>query len=233
MAVARINSWSALTTGSDPTGTVTVGAGANRMLVMYLLVEYSSDFTVSTFTVGGQAASYTDSVHIDDGTADQIIKVFIWNQAALVAMTGTSISYTDDGTMTKGSWAYATFKTVTQAAPTIVKDAQTGVDTLTLTTTSTSSDFLVGAITDKSANRAPLTYDTMTEQLAYSAANVSHGIADGLGGDASSAMKNDLVATSTMAAMVVILTEISSVSGDGRQNFIGGMTANLLGGMSG
>jgi len=77
-----------------------------------------------------------------------------------------------------------------------------------------------------------LTYDTMTEQVSYNVTNVSHGIADGLGGDSSSAMKNDLVATSTMSAMVVILAGITTgTTIPTRQTFNGGMTV-LSGGLT-
>lgn len=203
---SRIGSWSALTHGSDPTGSLTIGTGLSRMFVLTWQIERAAPIAV-TITVGGQPPSHTFEYDLD-AAVDEQIKIFLWNEAAITAMSGTAVSYSDDSTSSaRLSWAYATYQNVMQTTP--AQDATGNVSTtsLSLTTTSTANDMIVACVGDSAINRVPFDYDTLTEQLVYSASNVAHGIADGAGGDATTVLSNDTIAASEMVGMTVVLAD--------------------------
>ena len=223
MAVSRVGSWEAMDDGQtfsmggtdvDPdnwTGTLSVGAGSNRMLVFILMTEDSSRVTPSSFTIGGQAYSYSGSMY-QDASPDNTINVHIWNEAAIDSMSGTAIVYYDDGNVNnKCAWAFATYKDVKQASPTITTNYVTGGKTFDLTTTSTSNDMIVAAMIDKSANRHPFDTDSLTEQIEEHSAQMAISIADGAGGDNTTTVVNDDFANSNLGGLAVVLLATTPV----------------------
>lgn len=210
MAVSRVGSWAAMVDGSDPTGSLTVGSGSNRMFVSYILTEQGSQRTISTYTVGGQAASYTAEIFLEAGADDQEINVFIWNEIAVAAMSGSTVSYTDGTGPSKLSWTYATYKDVKQASPTITTDGSTDATQLSITSTSVAADMILAGFSSHANVRAPFDYDTLTEQADFSVANHATGVADGSGGDSSTLLKTDEVANSDIVGLIVVLTVATS-----------------------
>ena len=219
MALSRVGSWLAFTDGTnvydgsdvDPAGSVTIGAGSNRMIVFLVWCELGSQLTVSAFTIGGQAASYTGYMY-QNASPDLNILAFVWNESAIGSMSGSTISYTDDQSSNKMGWSYATFQDVKQASPTITStNTGTTATEVDVTTTSTSSDIIIAAAIDKSNNRAPFDYDTLTERVAWNASQFSIGAADGAGGDGTTKIKNDEVANSNLAALCMVLLPATAV----------------------
>ena len=244
MAVAVNNAWQTITAGTsgssgEPSGTVTISAGSDRMLVFGQIINQSGQLTISTLTVGGQAASYTRDYFVDNGTNDLQLQMHIWNEAAIAAMSGTTISYTDDDTYpAPAGWSFGGWENVKQEDPftaTVPVDEDNDLDgqTLNLTTTSTANDYIILLGVDSSANRAPLTADTLTRQQEYSVSNVAMAFFDGAGGDGTTTFSNDAVANSDIAAMSIVLVDVAASSGHNVPNSMGGMTMNMSGGMSG
>lgn len=204
--VSRAGSWAPLTTGSDPAGTYLPESGTNRMVVCGLVIEFSAQTAVSVFTIGGETFDYSGNEYLN-GAPDQEAFFWVWDEATIAAMSGSTISYTDDNAGTKQSWSCATYQDVDQgAAPVFAGNSAATVQSVNVTTTSTANDMIVGIMGDASNNRAPLDYETLTQQLSYNVADVAHGIADGAGGDGTTTFANDQVANSDMAALAVVLT---------------------------
>ena len=217
MALSRVGSWLAFTDGTnvydgtdvDPAGSVTIGAGSNRMIVFLVWCELGSQLTVSAFTIGGQAASYTGYMY-QNASPDLNILAFVWNESAIGSMSGSTISYTDDQSSNKMGWSYATYQDVKQASLTMTTGDATGGDTINVTTTSTASDMIIAAAIDKSANRYPFSYDTLTEQREWHSDQFAIGVADGAGGDGTTTVENDGT-NSNMAALCMVLLPATAV----------------------
>ena len=94
-------------------------------------------------------------------------------------MSSDIIDYTDDEGGLKIGWSFATFANTRQQAPIVASDTTTSGTYVDITSTSTSNDMLIGALIDKSANRDPFDYDTLTERTEYGVADFAIGIADG------------------------------------------------------
>ena len=211
---------------------MTIGAGANKFLLYSVQRQANGENTISTFTIGGQAASYTGHRYYDSGTQDFTTDLLIWNQAAISAMLGTGISYTDNNPPANHASSYATFQDCDQSAPTFTGADQASGTTLGISVTATTNDYTVSAHADQAANRAPLGFGVLSQQVVNSASGSAFGIGGGAVSDSTITLTNDGLA-SQMSGMCVVIKGISVSVGDGRQNMIGGMTANLLGGMSG
>ena len=218
MALSRVGSWLAFTDGTnvydgtdvDPAGSVTIGSGSNRMLVFLVWCELGAQLTVGTFTIGGQSASYTGNVY-QNASPDLNILAFVWNESAIGSMSGSTISYSDSQSSNKMGWSYATFQDVKQASPTITSADATSATEVDVTTTSTANDIIIAAAIDKSNNRAPFDYDTLTERVDWNASQFSIGVADGAGGDGTTKVKNDEVANSNLAALCMVLLPATAI----------------------
>ncbi len=228
MAVSRVGSWLAFThevnvdgNGQvDPTGTVTIGSGSNRMLVFIQLCELSAQLTAS-LTIGGASASYTGYVY-QDASPDLNILVWIWDESDIGGMTGSTISYSDSQSNQKHGWTYATFQDVDQGVtPAITTNHVIGGQTFDLTTTSDSDDIVVVGIIDKSNNRYPLDSESLDVRVEWHAQNMAIAVADGAGGDDTTTVKNDEVANSNIAGLAVVLTAASEIKRAGQLASIG------------
>ena len=203
MAVTKTEEWSTIANGTEPNGSTPIGSGENKMLVYIILRERGTDFTVSTFTVGGVSYDYSGEVRLDS-TPDLIIKAFFWDDASIESMSSDIIDYTDDVTGLKIGWSFATFANTRQQEPIVASDTTASGTYVDITSTSTSNDMLIGALIDKSANRDPFDYDTLTERTEYGVDDFAIGIADGSGGDSTTRLSNDGT-TSALAGMVITL----------------------------
>ena len=207
MAVSRVGSWASMTTGSEPSGTVTIGSGSNRMLLFVMFRERGTDWSVTTFTIGGQTFSYHGNAYLN-ATPDLFARVWIWNESQIAAMSGNTISYSDDTTGAKISWSSATFQDCEQAEPDISTGTVTSGTHIDLDAESaTSDDELICGVVDKSANRDPFSYTGgLAEQVDYDAADFANSIGDGNGGGADPIRVSNDGTNSNMAAFLVILT---------------------------
>lgn len=216
MAVSRVGSWEAMDDGEtfsmggsdvDPdnwSGTLSVGAGSNRMLVFMLMCENSSQLIVDTFTIGGQSPSYSGYMY-QNASPDNNVMVWIWNESAIGSMSGVSIAYHDNATNKKNAWSFATYKDVLQETPAITTNYVTGGQTFDLTTTSDADDMVVAAMIDRSNNRHPFDADSLTEQIEEHSAQMAISIADGSGGDDTTTVTNDEFANSNLGGLAVVL----------------------------
>ena len=210
MAVSRLDNWLAFTDASDPTGSATISAGSNRVHIELVIGERTGgDISVSTYTIGTKTYDVASELFLDNGTEDLLVKIFVWLEATIASMSGTSRSYADDAAPIGASmsWSAATFQDVGDQSITADNfDQQSSASTKTLThdTTSTSDDEIIAAAVLNASSRAPFDWDTLTEQQTTSPNPIS-GVADGNGGDNSTLLQNDGVANSAFAAITLVL----------------------------
>lgn len=210
---ASIGTWTGFTNGSDPSGSATINAGTNRKFVLMVMGE--TDLSVVpplSVTVGGQSPSESKSITLEIGVgfADLAIYAFIFDEATIAAMSGSTISYSDGDVWSKISWGYVTVQDTDQGttdAPTNSSASATSV-TCTWSSATDSNGIVVGAIVANSANREPLD-TTLTQRMEYSLANYAAEVGDGSGGGtvaASITMSNDGLA-SALVGMALFFAE--------------------------
>jgi hypothetical protein len=211
MAVARAAAWDA-NNFNEPTGTVPPEAGSDRLLVVMQLGKLNGGFTVSTFTIGGQTFDEEHEILVDDGVSDVYVKFYVWKEAKIAAMSGSTISYTDDATQSNTMFTYATFTGVDQTTPTTFTTyGSTSTDSATLTTTSTANDYIVIGTARNPLARDVTDWDTLTELFDTGSADFRQAAADGAGGDNSSVLTGDGTAGSWAAGALVIHAVSTSV----------------------
>ena len=215
-----INTWSALTSGSDPTGSPTIDAGSNRKFVLVVMGETDLGSLSVTVTVGGVAPSetITSNLEIGSGAADLALLVYIWNEAAIGSMSGTAISWDDSVTWGKISWAYVTVEDTEQAATANKKATSPSATSLTLTwdETTTSNDQIVAIGLTDTANRGPIGFDTgITSRLQYEVSDYACGIGDGAGGSAIASSMDITTDEAAAADMSVVGLQFVGTSGGG------------------
>lgn len=211
MAATLVGSWSTYTTGSLPNGSSTPGAGSNRKLVHILIMEKSGEQTVSAFTVGGQTYTESHNYFLESGGAsDHQIMAFIWDETAITAMSGATISFSGISTGSNISWAYATIQDTDQSDCGFSTAGSVSADTLPVSVTSVAADYVVGMMIAGSANRAPLTDDVLTEVDEYSVSAMATRLSAGVGGDSTINFDTDQVANTTMAAAVLVFKDPTS-----------------------
>ena len=205
MAITRTEDWSLNSPSSEPSGDIDLGSGASRLLLCFYLRERGSDFTVYEFEVGNQTFDWS-AEHTLDSSPDLIIKSFGWFEDSIQAMDSNTISYSDSVAVgSKNSWGFATYSNVQQVTPTINSSSSSSTTSLNIDSSSTSDDMLVAAAIDSSANREPISFDSLTSRVDYDDSDMSTAIADGAGGDNTTTISNDGVSASQLAGMVVIL----------------------------
>ena len=215
MAVSRSEDWMTMVNGSEPDNvSVPIGNGTNQMLVCIILRERGTPYTVSEFSIGGSDYDYTASVRLDS-TPDLIIKAFFWDDESIEEMTSSLSTYTDDEGGAKIGYSFATYQDVRQEEPTVGTGTTASGTYVDCSSTSTSNDMLIGALIDKSANRDPFDYDTLTERAEYGVNDFAIGIADGSGGDSTTRLSNDGTA-SALAGMVITLQGFAVGAGRAR-----------------
>ena len=204
MAVSRTEDWATMTYGTEPQNvSFPIGNGGNRMMCCIVMRERYTDFVVSEFSIGGEDYDYTAAVTFDTDI-DLSMKAFFWDEESIENFTSGITRYIDDLVTTKISWSVATFADVRQVEPTVETEISASATYLDITSTSSSNDMLIGALLDGSSNRAPLDYDTLTERAEHSVEQMASGIADGSGGDGTTRLSNDGLA-SKMVGMVINL----------------------------
>lgn len=185
MAVTAVNGWTAVAGASDPTGSPTISALTNGLVVLVQILENSSGITVSTMTMGGQSATGSDTIFWESGdTGDGTINVWWWDQSAVDLFSGTSISYTDDAVLTKRVFSVASFSGVDQTTPvsTASASSETAATSYDISSSSTAQDIDIVAIYRSSANRDIEAYDTLTEGFQWNT-DMTAAVASGAGGD--------------------------------------------------
>lgn len=211
MAASLVGSWSTYTTDSLPSGTSAPGAGSNRKLVHILIMEKAGEQTVTGFTVGGQTYTESHNYFLESGGAgDHQIMVFIWDEAAITAMSGSTISFSGISTGTQISWAYATISGTDQTDCGFSSAGSVSADSLPVSVTSTANDYMVGMMIAGSANRAPLDDDVLTEVDEYSVSGMATRLSAGVGGSSPVTFVTDQVANNTMAAALLVFKDPTS-----------------------
>lgn len=210
MSVSRINAWT-LTNFSLPSGSAPPAAGNNRMHVVVLANENVGEQTVTTFTIGGQPASYERKFFLEAGSTDLTLYMFVWDEAAIVAMSGSSIVFAGISSGAQLSWAYCTLQADNpQAAPVFDDDGAQSSNSHALSTVSDTDDFLIGQSMDRSQNRRPLACDTMTERVEQSVSFYAFSVFDDSGQAAGasdiSTFTNDGI-SGDFAAMAAVFSE--------------------------
>lgn len=149
--VTATTGWAQGADQSEPNGTLTIDAGSNRLLIVVMLTESNNDPDPVTFTVGGQAPTESLDFPLTAFSTDHHHKVWIWNEAAIAAMSGSAASYSDATAATPKKWLYGTIENADQTALGAFDDTDSlgsgGANQITLTTTSDSGDLaLITAI---------------------------------------------------------------------------------------
>lgn len=175
MAVSKVQDWST-PLSSDPSGTATIGSGTSRVLIMTINYEFTGDFTTPTVTVGGQANTGVNKLFYDIPAAgdDLFVYIYYWDEAAIDAMSGSSISYSDSITPSKYAWSYATFNGVDQVTP-CVFSAATGATVkqstpLVVSVAGNAGDYVVVSTTCRSQQNTNWDVN-ITEQWDFSEAD--------------------------------------------------------------
>lgn len=214
MSVARVAAWDT-NNFQDPTGTMTPEAGSNRILVCLQISELEGGFSTSVFTVGGQTFDIHHKV-LGEPTGvlnDQQIDYYVWKEAKIAAMSGASVSYTDDGTQAGTMFTYATFTGVDQSTPTIFTSAfSESTDALAVVTTSGANDLIVVASSRSVLTRDITNWDTLSEIFDTGTSNWRQSMGEGGGGDSSTLVTGDGTADDmTLGALVI--KELVSATG--------------------
>lgn len=184
---ASIGTWATFTNGSDPSGSATIDAGSNRKFVLAVLGECDLTSLTVSVTVGGQSPSesFENQLEVGSGAADLAIHVYIWNESAIGAMSGSTISWSDGITWSKISWSYVTVTDTDQGAVISDSDSSTAATSVNVIwPSSTDANGVVAAFgVADSANRGPIGFDTgITSRQQYEVANYAAGLGDGSGG---------------------------------------------------
>lgn len=213
MAATRIGSWSALTSGSLPSGSVSIGAGADRMLVVAIANENVGNQNVTTFTIGGVSYDYSRDHFLEAGSTDNNLFLFVWNEASIASMVGSSIVFAGISNGAQLHWGYATLQDCAQVSPIFDDDGAQASNSHALSTPSSAADWLVGLSMDRSQNRQPLSCDTMTQRLEYSVTGQAVAVFDDAGQAAGasdiSTFTNDGIA-GDFSAMSAVFAEVSA-----------------------
>ena len=216
MAVSRVGSWAAVTQGTDPSGSVTIGAGSDRILIA--VVSAMKDlFNVSVFSIGGQAATGSYEEIDTTNSPDHVNYVYYWDEATIAAMSGSTISWTSDTTVGKFAFSYATFQGVDQVIPFAVQGSSysASTDSFDVTTTSGADDYIIVSVVRSNANRDFTNWDSLTEVFDDGpVAGIRYGAADGSGGDDITTITGDGTPDDMFAHALVLASTGSSSSID-------------------
>jgi hypothetical protein len=143
--VSVAQAWSSA--NSEPTGSVTIGTGTDRLLVATVHYEIIGDVSISTFTIGGQSATGSHQLFYDTTGDDLHVFVYYWDESDIDSMSGSTVSFTDDVVATKVAWSVATFEGVDQTSPISFNDATgstvSSSNKLSVTTTGEDGDWTV------------------------------------------------------------------------------------------
>jgi hypothetical protein len=185
--------------------TVTIDAGSDRKLVYYFQQESNSGTVISTWTVGGVAATHFLEYDELTATNDHWHRLYLWNEADIGTMTGTDVSYADDNAQTK-RFCYATILDTNQDNIALADSVYVAsANTIDVDTVSTAGDYVfVGAIAS-AAPRDFTDWDTLTEQWDETIGGLitNRGGGSGAGGDSVTTVTGDGTAGEYSAIGVV------------------------------
>ena len=209
MAATLEGSWSTYTTDTIPLGSATLGSGTNRKHVEFLNMEKSGAQTVTTFTIGGQTYDESFNLFVESGGAgDLTLMGFIWKESTIATMSGSAISI--GGVNASNVETLAGNIQDTDQGPVGYSSASTTSGTsVPVSVTADSDDFVIGNMVDTSANRAPLTDDTLTEVNEYSVSGHASRVSSGVGGASTITFSNDLFSASIIGATVTVFKGLS------------------------
>ncbi len=191
---------------AEPNGSPTISSGSKRAALLCVHAEHTATIAVSTMTIGGQ--TYTQAYEFEqaDGVDDMFVYVYLWSESAISSMSGTTISYTDDQTLTKRGWSFGTYQGVNQAS--FPKgQAQVGVtgnETSTdITTTSNSGDRIIVFAMAKNPATLYSTWDTLSEVVDAGPSGMQMGVGEGAGGDDTTTIVVDTSNSQSFNAIVL------------------------------
>lgn len=121
-AVAGGSGW---TCGETMPGSVTIDAGTSRWFAVLVVEEDdggAADGVITT--IGGQAPDQTDEVSFTGLTGDGFGEFFLFDEASIDAMSGTTVVYTDSSST--NYWCYGTILDTDQTAITEWFDTAAG-----------------------------------------------------------------------------------------------------------
>lgn len=209
--------WAALSS-AQPSGTVTIGGGSNRCLILVQTAEFSGSFSASV-AIGGQAATGTTARRLQT-TAWSHIFFWWWDETALQAMSGNTISYDDESgggpiSLSKTHFSYITVQDVDQTSP--VNTAFNTValsNTIDVGTVSDSNDYAIVAVVRDSANRDITNWDTLSEVWDDGGSFYRSALGSGAGGDNATTVTGDGFDADFLVVSLVIKDESGVGGGD-------------------
>ncbi len=206
MAVAVLDAFTS-EVDAEPNGSPTISAGSKRAALLCLHAEHGvSSIVVSTMTIGGQTYTQAYEFEVADGADDMYIYVYLWNESSISSMSGTTISYADDETLTKRGWSFGTYSGVNQSSfPKVQAEVGvTGNETSTdITTTSSAGDRIIVFAMAKNPVTLYSTWDTLSEVVDASPSGMQMAVGEGDGGDNTTTVVVDTSTSQSFNAIVL------------------------------
>lgn len=182
---------------------VTLDAGSNRKLFFSISSEVNTTPQGDVATVGGQAETETFVYTETSATQDHHHEVWIWDETAIAAMSGSSVSGTEGGSVNMFCWGVVTDAIQTALSAHTGTDYQASSATATVTTTSTANDFIFASAVRSTGTSATFdSWDTLTEDFDAAGGSQRLGAASGTGGDNSTVITMSSSSEITAAALV-------------------------------
>lgn len=217
MAVSKTQDWAAIVS-TKPTGTLTVGPGTNKTVILVSFAERTQgDFTASCGAGGVSATGVRKTAFEFEGTsATLVINTWYWNQAALDSWSGNTISHTEDPVVQHQGFTYATFASTDQAGPVFTSAAVSTANTLAVGTVGSSADYKIVNVARDGHNRDLTNWDNLSEQIDLAINSVFRiGLGDGQTDDTSTLITGDGISDSILLQGVVIRAYADSPTGTG------------------
>jgi hypothetical protein len=169
---------------ADPNGTLTLDAGSNRKLLVFMARQNNTD-PAPTITVDGDAPTETLTFNFDSAVSPEHWHYgFLWDEATIAAMGGSLVAYSGGAGFSR-FWCYGVIEDTVQTNLTsfIGTDAFDSGTELSLTSTSSSGDLIVAGGTVQPETTTFTDWDTLTEHFDADIDTKRGGFASGNGGD--------------------------------------------------
>jgi len=144
--VTKTQDWAEPTVSSaTPAGSVTIGGGSDRCLIFVQGFERSLTSSATTsVAIGNKAASQFGTIEWESGGANDLkINYWYFDETALQAMSGNTISYSQGKSLQKNAWTYSTFSSTDGITVNSAVNASVSADGLLVPTVGTSADYVV------------------------------------------------------------------------------------------
>lgn len=191
-----------VTCNANQPASITIDAGDNRQL-FYSITEDNDTPNSDVATIG--TISETEVLTFLDTTPtnDHNHTIWIWNEAAVASMSGTTVSGATGGSDNIHCWGV-----IDDADQTVLGawdfTSYTGASsTPSVTSTATSSDYVLIAAIVAQSSRTLDDWDTFTER-GETAGTASHGLASGVGGDGTTVVTLSSSGETTLTALVFL-----------------------------